>query len=280
VSSRVALATCAAFPRLIEDEPLLLEALCARSIDAQPAVWDDPAVDWTSFDLVVIRSTWDYSSRRDQFVAWAREVPRLLNPADVVAWNTDKRYLGELEHGVPTRFLGPGDKFNPPEGEYVVKPTVSAGSRHTARYGPGDDAAASAHVEMIMNEGRAVMVQPYLGDVDHRGETALIYFGGVFSHAIRKGQLLHRGAAPAEGIFLEENISARVPERDEHEIAEATLAALPWSWRELLYARVDLIRAVDGTPRVVELELTEPSLFLSFADGAVQRLTDEIVRRL
>ena len=108
VSARVALATCAELPQLGEDEPLLLDALRDRGIDAEPAVWDDPGVDWAArSSLVVVRSAWDYAPRRDEFVAWARSLPRLLNPADVIAWNTDKRYLGEDQRAVDDDVRGP-----------------------------------------------------------------------------------------------------------------------------------------------------------------------------
>ena len=280
MSPSVALATCAAFPELGEDDPLLLEALHALGVAAEPAVWDDPAVDWAEFDLVVVRSTWDYSPRRDEFVTWARRVPRLLNSADVLAWNTDKRYLAELGHSVPTQFLYPGDEFVPPDGEYVIKPAISAGSRHTARYDGNQAQAAIEHADWLLSSGRTVMVQPYLSQVDSHGETALVYFGGVYSHAIRKGQLLQPGAGPSELIYLEENITPRTPSEAELEIAEETLDSLTWPRDELLYARVDLIRQADGTPKIVELELTEPSLFLSFGDRAPDRLTEEIVRRI
>ncbi len=276
MTARVALATCAVFPELGEDDPLLLERLRGLGIDAEPAVWDDPTVNWGAFDLVVIRSTWDYSLRRDEFLAWTRRVPRILNGADVVEWNTDKRYLSTLAHAVPTCYLEPGDELEAPEGEYVVKPAISAGSRDTARYGPGEHEAAAAHARRLLAGDRVVMVQPYLGEVDADGETAVIHFGGAYSHAIRKGQLLHRGVAPSDGIFLKENICARVPDEAELRVAAETLDSLPWPRGDLLYARVDLIRAADGTPKVVELELTEPSLFVSFADGAVDRLARQI----
>lgn len=281
MSSRVALVTCAQFPQLGEDEPLLLHALRERGVDAQPAVWDDPAVDWAAYDLVVVRSAWDYSLRRDDFVAWAQSVPRLLNPADVIAWNTDKRYLASVPRAVSTTFVEPGDGWDPPAGEFVVKPTVSAGSRDTARYGPGEEAAAREHVSALQAGGRTAMVQPYLGAVDSHGETALLFFDGEYSHSIRKGQMLQPGQAPTgEVIYLEEEISAREPDRDEHAAADEVLGSLPWPRGSLLYARVDLIPDADGTPRLVELELTEPSLFLSYSPGAPDRLAERVIARL
>jgi glutathione synthase/RimK-type ligase-like ATP-grasp enzyme len=280
VSRRVALATCAEFPRLTEDDPLLLPALRERGVTAEPAVWDDPAIDWAGFDLVVIRSTWDYSPRREEFVSWARRVPRLLNSAEIVVWNTDKTYLSQLEYSVPTQFVRPGQEFAPPGGEYVVKPAISAGSRHTARYEESEAHAATEHANWLLASGRTVMVQPYLGQVDSHGETALIYFGGSYSHAIRKGQMLQRGAGVSELIYLPEAISPREPSPAERQVADHTLDALPWPREQLLYARVDLIPDPDGEPKVVELELTEPSLFLSFGERAAERLAAEIVRRI
>src|SRR5207302_67200 len=110
-------------------------------VEAEPAVWDGE-VDWASFDLVVLRSAWDYAERRDAFLDWARSVPRVLNPVSVLEWNTDKeRYLTDLTAGgvpiVPTAFVGPGGRVHPPGGPFVVKPAISAGGRSSARFEPG-----------------------------------------------------------------------------------------------------------------------------------------------
>ena len=278
---RVALATCAELPVLDADEPLLLDALSQLGVNGEPAVWDDPDVEWAGYDLVVIRATWDYTARRDEFLAWTERVPRLLNPPDVISWNTDKRYLRDLPHAVETDFVLPGDVWTPShDGEFVVKPTVSAGSRDTARYMPEDQDRARTHVASLLDAGRTVMIQPYLGAVDDYGETALIYFDGVFSHAIRKGQLLQPGGDPSGALYVEEPITPRTPSAAEHEVADAVLGALPWPREALLYARVDVIPGPDGAPQLVELELTEPSLFFSHASGAAERLAERIVRRL
>src|SRR5689334_22154500 len=141
--SLVALVTCAALPELDPDDQLLLAPLAADGVAVEPAVWDDPAVAWDRFDLAVLRSPWDYTGRRDEFVAWAASVPRLANPAAVVAWNTDKRYLAELAGTgvptVPTEWLAPDDPVNlPTAGEWVIKPAVGAGSLDAGRYRLGD----------------------------------------------------------------------------------------------------------------------------------------------
>ena len=243
-------------------------------------MWDDPTVDWDRYALVIVRSTWDYSWRHEQFLAWAESVPRLLNAVDVIRWNTDKRYLDELPEAVATQFVGRGDEWHPPAKEYVVKPTISSGSRHTGRYGPDDAQQARDHVDELVAAGRTAMVQPYLQAVDDHGETALLFFGGRYSHAIRKGQLLHPRRAPSTDLFVQEQIRARTPSATELALAERVMDSLPWPRRELLYARVDLIHGYDGAPQLVELELTEPSLFFAYADGSAERLADETLNRL
>lgn len=186
--SRVALVTCRPGPEVAEDRDLpgLVRALGEAGAEASAEVWDDGDVDWAGFDLVVIRSTWDYSWRAAEFTAWAERcgaVTRLANPADVVRWNTDKRYLGDLAAaGVPvveTRYLAPGDALDLPDGhEYVVKPASGAGARFAARYAPGEHAAAAGHVRRLHAEGFTAMVQPYVRGIDTTGERALQYVGG------------------------------------------------------------------------------------------------------
>jgi glutathione synthase/RimK-type ligase-like ATP-grasp enzyme len=286
--TRVALATCAALPDGDADDAELPAAFGGASF----AVWDDPAVDWEAFDLVVVRSTWDYQDRRDRFLDWARRVgPRLVNPPAVLAWNTDKRYLRELVGAglpvVPTALVAPGEAFTAPAGEHVVKPTVSAGSRDTARFGGGDehprDAAgrAAALVASIHASGRTALVQPYVPSVDARGETALLFFGGAFSHAIHKGPLLRRGADPTPDLFAAEEIQARVASAAERAVAQRVVdwaagrfGAVP------AYARVDLVQDEGGAPLLLELELCEPSLFFAHAPGGAARFAGAVRQAL
>jgi glutathione synthase/RimK-type ligase-like ATP-grasp enzyme len=269
---RVALATCAEVPVGDEDAAPLIGALSSRGIEAAPAVWDDSAIEWSQFDLVVVRSTWDYPDRRDEFLAWAESVPRILNSADVLRWNTDKRYLATLAiDTIPTAFIQPGDPFVTPEAPFVVKPTVGAGSIGAARYDAGAERAHD-HVRRLHAAGKTVMVQPFLEAVDHAGEVALHYLGGVFSHAVRKAAMLPRGGDPGEGLFVEERISAAEPSAAERELAEQALDAVPFQREQLLYARVDLLPG----PVLLEVELTEPSLYLGYAQGAAERFADAV----
>lgn len=282
---RIALVTCDRFPDLDDDDRLALPALRALGLDGVPAVWNDPGVDWAGFDVVVLRETWDYVEHRDEFVAWLGRVDQvslLRNPVDVVAWNIDKRYLRDLRGAgipvVPTTFLEPGDAdWQSPSGaaEFVVKPAMSAGSRDTVRYSASASLeAARAHVARLLDDGRTVMIQPYLSAIDTVGETALLFIGGEFSHAIRKGPLLSLGTEGerVEGLFVQEQIDPRTPSDAELAVARAVLDAVPGGHQRLLYARVDLIPDADGRPRLLELELTEPSLFLLHDDEAQVRL--------
>lgn len=272
----VALATCAALPDLDDDDRLIAPALAALGIEAVPAVWDDPEVDWDGFDLVVLRNPWDYTERLAEFLAWAGRVPRLVNPARVVGWNTDKWYLGELaEAGLPvveTTFLAPGERDHRPlTREVVVKPTVSAGARDTARFVPGQEAAAAEHVAAIHATRGTAMVQPYLDRVDEAGETALLHIGGAYSHAIRKGPLLAGQGTVVADLYLEEDIAPREPSPAERAVAAAVMDEVARRFGELLYARVDLLLGDDGEPVLLELELTEPSLFLGTTPGGPER---------
>ncbi len=285
---RVALATCAEEPGLDEEGRLLLAALGAAGVDAVPAVWDDPAVDWAGFALVVVRSTWDYPRRRGEFLAWVdhvAEVGRLLNEPGLLRWTTDKVYLRALAEAgapvVPSVFLGPDEDPEHPllDVAHVVKPTVSAGSLDTLRLGPDEVDRSVAHVRAVQATGRTVLVQPYLDTVDTHGETAVVFLDGAYSHAIRKAALLREGAGLVDGLFAEEEITAREPSRAELEVAERALAALPASAAPPLYARVDLLHD-DSGPQVLEVELCEPSLFLQHAPGAADRLAAAVVARL
>jgi hypothetical protein len=294
VRPRIALVSARAARGLDEDLAPLLAALDAAGAQAEVADWDDPRVDWGAFRLALLRSTWDYAERLAEFLAWAdrtAKLTRLVNPPPVIRWNTDKHYLRDLARAgvpaVPTRFLEPGEAaaralagFLRDEGaaEWVVKPAVGAGSRDAARYAVGEEQAAAAHIERLLHAGRSVLLQPYLDQVDRHGETALIYIAGRFSHGIRKGPLLRRGTAPTDALFAEEHITPRAPAAEELQVAQRTLAALPFETP--LYARVDLIRSPNGQPWLLELELTEPSLFFAHAPGAARRLADQLCSQL
>jgi glutathione synthase/RimK-type ligase-like ATP-grasp enzyme len=279
---RIALATAIAAFALDEDLPPLLDALRARGHVAEAVAWDDPTVSWSRFDLVLLRSTWNYTECPGEFLRWCEAVAattRLLNPPALARWNTDKRYLSDLaSKGVPVieaHFLAPGDDpaSFPAHTEFVVKPCIGAGSRDTQRYTAPNRAAAIAHATRLLDADRHVLVQPYLDAVDTAGETALLFFAGRFSHAIRKGPLLARDGEATSALFAPEAITPREPSSAEIEVAHRALAAIPGG--APLYARVDLLPSADG-PQLLELELTEPSLFFDHAPGSAERFVAAI----
>ncbi|MFJ8631174.1 RimK family alpha-L-glutamate ligase [Streptomyces sp. NPDC093568] len=283
---RTALVTCRPGPEVSEDRdlPALVRALREAGAGADVVYWDDDTVDWGGYDLAVIRSTWDYSWRAAEFLGWAErcaKVTRLANPAGVVRWNADKRYLGDLAGAgvpiVPTRYLAPGDSPDLPVAhEYVVKPTSGAGARFAARYAPDEHDTAVRQLARMHAEGFTAMVQPYVTSIDVSGERALQFFGGRLLHASRKGAVLTPGTPYDQRKVAHPGLEPWTPTPAEREVAERALAAVPEAG-ELLYARVDLVDGEDGQPRVMELELVEPNLFLSLHPASVPRVVEAIL---
>lgn len=266
------------------DLPLLVAAAEQRGTTADLVVWNDPAVDWDAYDAVVVRSCWDYTERRDEFLTWAATVPRLYNSVDVLRWNTDKVYLRQLEAaGVPiieTRWdVAPGDDLGHHD-EWVVKPSISAGSKDTARWSTPSE--VWEHSAALVAVGRTSMTQPYISSVDDEGETAMLYFSGTFSHAIRKGPLLEKGEGVRQDRDSRESITPRVPTPQQralaNDVVDVARSAVGLD-SPPLYARIDLVTAADGSPMVIELELAEPSLFLPESDGGADRLVAAILAR-
>ncbi|MEU9169125.1 hypothetical protein AB0D34_15195 [Streptomyces sp. NPDC048420] len=271
-------------PHRDRDLPVLAAALREAGAEADTVFWDDGDVDWADYDLALIRSTWDYSWRAAEFTAWAErcgKATRLANPAEVVRWNTDKRYLGELAEAgvpvVPTRYLAPGDPLDLPDAhEYVVKPTSGAGARYAARYTPDQHETAVRQLRRMHVEGLTAMVQPYMRGIDAGGERALQFFGGRLLHASRKRAVLAPGTAFDADKVAHPGLEPWAPTPAELSVAERALAAVPDA-PELLYARVDLVDGEDGQPHVMELELVEPNLFLFLHPGSVGRVVEAVL---
>lgn len=275
-SPKVVLAGCAKLPEGDGDEAEAVTALRELGVAAEWARWDDPHVDFTAADLVVLRSTWDYPDRRTEFLDWCDSVPGLCNPAQVARWNTDKTYLIDLARAgvpiVPTELLPPGTAPHWPGTEFVLKPAVGVGSIGAARFAAKSVDAARSHLDNLHRGGHTVLAQPYQSAVDSEGETALVFLGGVFSHAFTKGAMLTGNEVDGTGLFVSERLGVVTPDPARRKLAEDTLDAAAELLRlrrsDLLYARVDLVRADDGRPALLELELTEPSLGFRHAEPA------------
>ena len=285
MAERIALVGSERGLRVDPDLPIAWSALRDAGFVVDLVRWDDDEVDWASYDLAVVRSCWDYAWRLDEFLAWATSVPRLRNPVEVLRWNTDKTYLRQLERAglpvVPTVW-NPTEAGELPEaGEWVVKPSVSAGSRDTARWADPDDVLT--HAADLVRAGRTAMVQPYLASVDDVGETAMLFIGGAFSHAVRKGPLLARGEGVRQDRDSRGDLSPAVATAAQRDVAQAVFDAIPGLIGVAappLYARIDLSQDARARPVLLELELSEPSLFLPQAPGAAATLVRAVEAEL
>jgi len=272
------------------DLPIIVAALAERGVQADINHWDNAAVDWSQYEAAIVRSPWDYHRRYTEFVEWLQHVSmltRLHNSADLITWNTNKVYLGELaEVGlpiIPTTYIAGAEQLvlfttdGGLNGDVVVKPTVSAGSNNTERH-VGDPVVAAAHIASLLDAGMVAMVQPYQGSIDAQGETGLLYFNGQYSHAFRKGAILATGENVKNGLFVVEDIGGRDAAPDELAVAESVLSYVRERWGSApLYARVDLVRNAQNEPVLMELELAEPSLFLHTAEGAAERFAEAVL---
>ncbi len=275
---RIALATCSWFPDGVEEERPV-----AQLLGAEFKAWDGPDVDWQRYDRVVIRSTWDYTLRAEEFLAWCRAVgaERLRNSPELVAWNADKRYLADLScPTVPTEFIAPGDPLPELRGEVVVKPNVSGGARDTGLFSPVTHGLALELIERIRAGGGTALVQPHMSAVATRGETALVFMGGELSHVLHKQAVLEPDeiaptvgdGGPAKAMLREDLVGPGECTAAQATLARAVLSEVEQRFGALLYARVDLVEGRGGEPLLIELEAIEPRLYLQFAPGSVERL--------
>jgi glutathione synthase/RimK-type ligase-like ATP-grasp enzyme len=282
----VALATSASLPGLSGDDRHLLHALRRLGVAAEPVVWEDPHYDWAAARACVIRSAWDYAYRRPAFLAWARRVAAavpLWNSADMVEWNTHKRYLVDLaDRGVPTvptvvLSAGPPVRLSALLEEHgwtdvIVKAAVAQTGRYLLRVPPDGVAAGQRHLDRLQPH-EDMLLQPFLPGVTSAGEISIVFVEGELSHAVRK--------RPAAGEFRVHDdyggtVEAATPSPAELDVAQQAVAA---AGEPLLYARVDLVPGPAG-PVVMELELVEPDLFLGYSGGGAERLAEAIVGRL
>jgi O-ureido-D-serine cyclo-ligase len=287
---RIVFVTQPSHPAMEDDDRPLAASLEARGARVAEASWDDAAFDWSSCDVALLRSPWDYYRRAEEFFAWLARVEgktRILNPPDVVRWNANKKYMVELAargaHVTPTVIVERGASVDLAAvasargwGRVVLKPAVSADSWETVRVdlsNAEDRARADAYLARHRS-GRDVLIQPFIESVDAvdggRGERCLVFFGGEFSHAVTKNSCFlggrHVGAEGRSVTPADDEIAAA---REILRIARA---------QTLPYARVDLARGGDGRPLLLELELFEPTLFFECAPGSAPALARLIER--
>lgn len=269
---RVAIVNCLDLPEPDPDQDLMIGALCEAGMDASLAAWDDERANWASFDICVLRATWDYHERPDDFLNWCAhvaQVSRLENPLDVVRWNIHKGYLQDLERAgldiVPTAFL---EKGSDPDlkrimdrrgwADVVVKPCISAASANTRRFTIDEAPAGTDFLRSLASE-RDMMVQLFMPSVDTpgSGERAAMMIGGELTHSIEKKPRFADD---------DESVSDELPVTDEErDLFRRALAVVPG---DVLYARLDTMADAEGTRLISELEVIEPSLFLKQSERA------------
>ena len=275
--SPIAIVTCRVLPEPDPDEQLLLEECNSAGVAVELVAWDDESVDWAAFRAAILRSTWNYYEDPERFSQWVRNVSaltQLKNHAALVLWNLDKRYLLELESRgiriVPTKIITGPEVFDSIGklgwSDFVIKPTISAGSYLTKRFQSCQMQPATNHAREILTSSE-VIVQPYVPSVAHGGEVSLIHIDGEFTHAIIKNP---RFADDEESVS--KAIEATTSQKA---FALAVLGELEASW---LYARVDVMADSDGEWMLSELELIEPSLFFLQCPAALSRMINAMSR--
>ena len=263
-----------------KDLGILSRALDVAGVKWNIVNWDDPQVQWKEYSIAVLRSPWDYHERIAEFSAWLKAVAtqtRLLNTLPIVEWNLDKRYLRELMNSdiavmntvfVESEIDLAHEVFS---ADVIVKPAISAGSNNTARY-KHDVAGATDHARKLLSNGIAVLAQPYQSAIDEYGETGLVYLGGQFSHGFRKAPIFADTDQNHNGLYVVEDITLRIPSAAERAFGDKVVAFVTNKFGVApLYARVDMVVNADGVPELMELELTEPSLFLHLDDESPAR---------
>jgi len=281
MSIDVALASCAKLPEHDPDQAPLLGALRERGVRAEVLAWDEPDARFERARLTVIRSTWNYHRAPEQFARWlsaVAEQTEMLNPPDVVRWNMHKRYLLELSACglpvLPTEIVRAAEaraltSILAARGwqDVVIKPAVSAGSRLTQRFASSELPAAEAHLRAITASEDA-LVQPYIPQIEQRGERSLVWIDGEITHALRKAP---RFDGQAEGITAALDVTD-----EERALAHRVIEAVG---QPLFYARVDLVSG-DSGPMLMELELIEPSLYFDTSPPSLDRFVDGLIMRL
>lgn len=290
-ATRIALATCNDHPGFCaNDDAPLLEAFRAQATDTHLISWDDNETDWSTFDAVVIRTTWDYMDRLGEFLTWVdrvHQVSRVCNPPQVIRANLDKTYLRDLEQAgvpiVPTRWLDPSESgavedilrdTNWPE--LIIKPTVGAGASGLGRFTIDRLDEAATHAREQLARG-VTIAQPMLDSITTTGERSIVLLNGEYAHAVRK--------VPSEGDFRVQiefggQYSLVEPTPQEIDIAKRAHDLVAGDSAPLLYARADIVEPTPGAPAIIEFEAVEPELFFPMAPQSAQRFASLTLERL
>ncbi|MFD2513723.1 RimK family alpha-L-glutamate ligase [Pontibacter locisalis] len=270
-----------------EENDALFNYLTEKGLAVTYQIWDDPTVDWTKFDLIILKSPWDYFDKIGAFYAWLDKLEQLncqvLNPVKTVRWNADKRYLKDIQEKgfkvVPTVWLEKGQTFNAAEAfaalgteRIILKPSVSGGAKNTFALTKQDAESSTESINTLLQE-ETFLVQPFVEEIKTNGEWSFLFFNGRYSHTVLKtakpgdfrvqhffGGTIHTPEAPAALLEAAHNIVDSFAE-------------------DCLYARVDGVE-INGELYLMELELIEPFLFMTMSEGALERYYEAVVEHL
>jgi glutathione synthase/RimK-type ligase-like ATP-grasp enzyme len=272
---------------VLQEDQLVQEALEKRGLRVHRTHWDQEEMQWSDTRFVLFRSTWDYFNRFPEFDVWLEQTKhqtRMINPYELIRWNLDKHYLADLAgqgiHIPPSRFIRKGDSSSlkeivedSPWREFILKPVVSGGSRHTYRFGRQECGNyESIYASLLRNE--SLIIQEFQEQILTRGELAFMLFGGKVTHAVLKK------AKPGD-FRVQDDFGGTVhsydPSPDEIAWAERVVALcspLP------VYARVDAIWDNKQKPALAELELIEPELWFRHCPVAAEKMADAVIKHL
>ena len=268
---------------ILDEDNLVIQALKERGLSVIRVDWADPDYDWSSTKFALFRTTWDYFDRFEEFMKWlnaVQEVVNFINPIELILWNLDKHYLQDLsEKGInipDTKFIERGEQTTLSKVfhdagwiDAILKPAVSGSARHTYRLSKANLADHEAIFQQLIAK-EAMLLQLFQNTVLKRGEVALMYFDGNYSHAIIKV------AKPGEFRVQSDfggSVHNYTPTTEELTLGEKSLQACA---RVPVYARVDIIDDNDGNPAVSELELIEPELWFRFYPASAQAMADAV----
>ena len=280
---KIGFVTSADFPDLAPDDIFAAQALASAGYRVVPAIWNNRHVNWKEFQIIIIRSCWDYHKHPSRFREWIGEMERsalpVWNPTDILRWNMEKSYLLDLQAKnieIPrTILLNPNDEFEPAaiarslSDSVVIKPAISASAWKTWKLAPGKFGTDDVNKLNQLRDHSAIVVQEFMPEIESAGEWSFIFFG-EFSHAVRK--------VPASGDFRvqEEHGGTAVPEQSPpHGLLRQAERILASIGREVLYARIDAVERA-GRLILMELELIEPQLYFEYSEAGVQRFVRRV----
>ena len=280
---KIAILTCEKLPDLNPEDQKIIPALAQHNIQATAAIWSDKTINWSEFDYLVFRNTWDYFEKETEFKIWLDQIEKLgiktLNPIEIIKQNIHKFYLRDMEQQgitiLPTVFIDKTDHLNLTElipshwKKAVIKPAFSAGSYLTEVFEVSQIPAISEKYKSIAAE-KELLLQEFMPEIQTLGETSFIFFNKKFSHAVNK--------KPVDGDFRVQSLfgGKYTLVHPSTEMIQKAQKVVDTFQEELLYARVDGI-LIDDELYLMEIECIEPDLYFNLSENAMERFVAEIV---